>query len=315
MKALRVAAVGLAVLVLLVVAGVGGVAAWLHGESGRRWLAATIEGAVASPDSRLTLGAIEGSLPFDVSIARVEMADTRGTWLTLEGLRVALTPSALLARRVQIDTLEAARVTIARAPVVTQPPPAQPAAAAPSASPLPDLPVGVRLDRLAVTELRLGEALLGEAATLRVEGAAALGASRGALDGRLSVVRTDGAPGQADLSVAFDPAGNSLALSVKAAEPGGGVIARALAIPGLPPVTLALDGMGALDDWAGRLTARAGDAVTLGAEATVKATAEGHAVTLTAGGMSRSWPGRRRRRWLGHGPPCRRRCWSRRTVG
>lgn len=286
-KALRVVSVGLAVLVLLVVVAVGAGAVWLQGEGGRRWLTATIEGAVASPDSRLTLGAIEGHLPFDFTIARIEMADTQGAWLTLDRLHVALSPSALLARRVQIDTLEAARVEVLRAPITTQPAPVQPAdksAGQPTASVLPELPVGLRLDRLAVTELRLDAALLGEAATLRVDGSAALEAGGSALDSRLSVARIDDKPGQADLTVAFDPSRKTLALAAKIAEPQGGVIARALSIPGLPPVTLALDGTGSLDDWSGRLTARAGNAVDLTADAAIKATADGHAVTLTAGG-------------------------------
>lgn len=283
MKALRVVVIGLAVLVLLVVVAVGAGAVWLQGEGGRRWLTATIEAAVASPDSRLTLGAIEGTLPFDVTIARVEMADTQGAWLTLDRLHVALSPSALLARRVQIDTLEAARVAVIRAPVTTEPAPVQPAGQ-PTASVLPELPVGIRLDRLAVAELRLGEALLGEAATLRVEGSAALGAGGSALDSRLSVARIDDKPGQADVTIAFDPSRKTLDLKAKAAEPQGGVIARALSIPGLPPVTLALDGTGSLDDWSGKLTARAGNTVDLTADAAIKATADGHAVTLTAGG-------------------------------
>ncbi|SMH58818.1 translocation/assembly module TamB domain-containing protein [Azospirillum agricola] len=282
-KALRVLLVGLAVLVLLVVVAVGAGALWLQSESGRRWLTATVENAVASPDQRLTLGAIEGRLPFDFTIASVAMADTQGTWLTLERVHVALSPSALLARTVRIETLEAARIAVERAPVTTQPAPPPPTDQ-PTASLLPELPVGIRLDRLAVDELRLGEALLGEAATLRLDGSAALDAGGSALDGRLSVARIDDKPGQADVTVAFAPSRKILTLAAKASEPQGGVIARTLAIPGLPPVALSLDGDGSLDDWKGKLTARADNAVDLTADAAIRATPEGHAVTLAAGG-------------------------------
>ena len=43
-------------------------------------------------------------------------------------------------------------------------------------------------------------------------------------------------------------------------EPAGGLIARALSLPGLPPVSLQLAGSGAASDWRGRLRAVAGPA-------------------------------------------------------
>lgn len=283
-KALRVVLIGLAALVLLVVVAVGAGALWLQSDTGRRWLTATVEGAVASPDMTVTLGPIEGSLPFDFTIASVQVADSQGAWLTLDRLHVVLSPSALLGKRVRIDALEAARIEVVRAPVTTQPPPPPDPAAPPTASILPDLPVAIDLGRLAVAEVRLGEALLGEPATLRVEGSGALGAGGSSLDSRLNVARIDDKPGQADLTVAFDPARKQLDLNAKASEPQGGVIARALAIPGLPPVAVSLDGTGSLDDWKGTLTAKAENAADLTADATIRALPEGHAVTLAAGG-------------------------------
>lgn len=279
----RYGLIGLAVLVLLAAAGIGGGLLWLNGAQGRHWLASTIEGAAASPDLRLRLGAIEGSLPFDFSIARLEVTDTQGPWLTLDRVRVALSPGALLARRVEIEALEAARIEVARAPVATQPAPPE-SAADPSAALLPDLPVGLRLNRLAVAEVRLGAPLLGEAATLRVGGSVLLEPGGRALESHLTVDRIDDKPGNAALDLAFDPRNNRLDLSLKAAEPAGGMIARALALPGLPPITLNLDGGGPLADWKGKLVAEAAGAGQVTADAAVQATAEGHAVTLAAGG-------------------------------
>lgn len=283
MRVLRYGLIGLAVLVLLVAAGIGGGFLWLNGTQGRQWLASTIEGAAASPDLRLRLGAIEGSLPFDFSIARLEVADSQGSWLILDRVRVALSPGALLARRVEIDALEAARIEVARAPVATQPAEPEPAAD-PSATLLPNLPVGLSLNRLAIAEIRLGAPLLGEAATLRVGGSARLAPGGRAAESHLTVDRIDERPGNAALDLSFDPRNNRLDLALKAAEPAGGMIARALALPGLPPVTLSLDGSGPLADWKGRLIAEAAGTGRVTADAAVQATAEGHAVTLQAGG-------------------------------
>ncbi len=270
----------LAVLLGAALLAVGAGAVWLDGESGRRWLARSVEAAVAGPDARLTLGAIEGSLPFDLALKRVTMADGQGVWLTVDALRVTLSPSALLTRRLRIERLEADSVEVARAPQATAPAP--PAAAPGVGFALPDLPVSVGLDRLAVKRLRLGPALLGEAATLRIDGALALDAGGAGLDGRLSVERIDDQPGKLDATVVFVPASQRLELAVNGAEPAGGVIARALSLPGLPPLSLALNGRGTLDNWTGAMTTQVGASKPLTAEASVKATADGRALSLTA---------------------------------
>ncbi|PGH53605.1 hypothetical protein CRT60_27435 [Azospirillum palustre] len=254
------------------------------GDTAREWLVEKIEGAVESPDMHLKLGAIEGSIPTDFTIATVTLADSQGVWLTIDRLHVVMSPSALFMRSARIDALEAASVVVTRAPVSTQPA----APSDPNAPLLPSLPVDIDLKKLVVERLELAPALLGEPAVLRIAGALALEHSGGALNANLSVARIDDKPGKADLVAVFDPGKNTLNLSVDASEPAGGVMARALSIPGLPPVALTLKGDGMLDDWTGKLTALAGEAAsptgTLNADASIKKGPEGHALTLAAGG-------------------------------
>lgn len=254
------------------------------GDSAREWLREKVEGAVESPDMHLKLGAIDGSIPTDFTIATVTLADSQGVWLTIDRLHVVMSPSALFMRSARIDALEAASVVVTRAPVSTQP--ATPSD--PNASLLPSLPVDIDLKKLVVERLELAPALLGEQAVLRIAGSVLLEHGGGALNANLSVARIDDKPGQADLVAAFDPGKNTLNLSVNASEPAGGVMARALSMPGLPPVDLALKGDGTLDDWTGKLTATAGEAAaptgTLNADATIKKAPEGHLLTLAAGG-------------------------------
>ncbi|WP_247870514.1 hypothetical protein, partial [Azospirillum sp. TSO5] len=254
------------------------------GDSAREWLREKVEGAVESPDMHLKLGAIDGSIPTDFTIATVTLADSQGVWLTIDRLHVVMSPSALFMRSARIDALEAASVVVTRAPVSTQP--ATPSD--PNASLLPSLPVDIDLKKLVVERLELAPALLGEQVVLRIAGSVLLEHGGGALNANLSVARIDDKPGQADLVAAFDPGKNTLNLSVNASEPAGGVMARALSMPGLPPVDLALKGDGTLDDWTGKLTATAGEAAaptgTLNADATIKKAPEGHLLTLAAGG-------------------------------
>lgn len=282
--AVRIFLVGLTILAGLLAGPQPARAFSLFGDSTREWLTEKIEGAVESPDMHLKLGAIEGGFPTDFTIATVTLSDSQGVWLTIDRLRVVLSPSALFLRSAKIDALEAASVVVIRAPISTQPA----APSDPNAPLLPSLPVDIDLDKLVVERLELGPSLLGEPAVLRITGAAELAHSGGALDTTLSVARIDDKPGKADIAAAYKPDENTLTLSVDASEPAGGVMARALSIPGLPPVQVSLKGDGTLDDWAGKLTALAGEAAapagTLNADATIKKGPEGHALTLAAGG-------------------------------
>ncbi|WP_244442522.1 translocation/assembly module TamB domain-containing protein [Azospirillum lipoferum] len=280
----RIFLVGLILLAGLFVGPQPARALSLFGDSTREWLTEKIEGAVESPDMQLKLGAIEGGFPTDFTIATVTLSDSQGVWLTIDRLHVVLSPSALFLRSAKIDSLEAASIVVTRAPVSTQPA----APSDPDAPLLPSLPVDIDLDRLVVERLELGPALLGEPAVLRITGAAELAHGGGALDTTLSVARIYDKPGKADIAAAYKPDENTLTLSVDASEPAGGVMARALSIPGLPPVQVTLKGDGTLDDWAGKLTAMAGEAAaptgTLNADATIRKVPEGHALTLAAGG-------------------------------
>ncbi|MGR9907844.1 hypothetical protein ACUOH5_26630, partial [Escherichia coli] len=55
--------------------------------------------------------------------------------------------------------------------------------------------------------------------------------------------------------------GQTLDLTLAHDEPEGGLAARALNLPNLPPVTLSLDGRGPLDAFAARLAFRAGEGI------------------------------------------------------
>ncbi|MBP2293435.1 translocation/assembly module TamB domain-containing protein [Azospirillum rugosum] len=253
---------------------------WGPANAVRRWIAQTIEKAVSGPDLQVTIGTIGGAVPFNFTIDEVSVADRQGVWLKLEQLHVNLAPTALLTGRAKADVVEAQRVTVERAPLPADPP-------APQQGPtslLPSLPVGVAVGQLKVDELRLAEPLLGQAAVLRVEGSLDLASGGSSLETHLAVDRIDSQPGQVKLDAAFNPDEKRLDLNLKALEPAGGLIAKALAIPGEPPVAATLDGQGTLDDWKGTLTATAENAARLNADATVKAVPEGHAVTLAAGG-------------------------------
>jgi len=278
-----VALFGAAVTGVAFAADTDGGGGWGPMNAVRRWIAQTIEKSVSGPDLQVSIGTIGGAIPFNFTVSEVTVADRQGVWLRLEELHLNLAPSALFTGRAKADVVEAKRVTVERAPLPAE----QPTPAPPQEGPtslLPSLPVGVAVDRLAVDELRLAEPLLGQAATLKLVGSLDLASGGSSLEAHATVDRIDEQPGQVKLDVAFNPDDKRLDLNLKASEPAGGIIARALAIPGLPPVAASVDGQGTLDDWKGTLVATAENAARLNADATVKAVPDGHAVTIAAGG-------------------------------
>src|SRR3546814_2219809 len=67
--------------------------------------------------------------------------------------------------------------------------------------------------------------------------------------------------GRLVLTAAMDPNGRTVDIDAEISEPQGGLIARTLAVPGLPPVNIRLTGAGPVDAVAGKLTASMGDAI------------------------------------------------------
>ncbi|WP_029009795.1 translocation/assembly module TamB domain-containing protein [Azospirillum halopraeferens] len=256
------------------------------GRSGvRGWIASTIERLVSGPDLQVRIGEISGFVPLNFRVSEITVADREGVWMRLDDLHLNLAPTALFSGRLGANALEAARVSVDRAPVGSAdpaPPPEEPVG---PVSLLPDLPIGVAIDRLAVQELRLGADLAGgEPVALRVAGEDIVLSSRGAaLSARLEVERLGDRPGQATLAAAFRPQDETLDIALQASEPAGGVIARTLGLPGLPPVEIRVDGGGPLSDWGGTLVAAAGD-LLVNADAGIRAAEGGHLVTVTAGG-------------------------------
>jgi translocation and assembly module TamB len=225
-RALRIAAwiVGCAaVFLILVVAAVviGG-----NTEAGR--------GAIEKLTLRLTAGQVAitglaGSFPRHLTAAHFELSDYRGVWLSADNVSVDWSPLALLARRIQVDALHAARADIERLPE-----------SKPNA---PNSPVSIpRIDAAAVSidVVRVAAPLAGRPASLVLRGNAHL---RSITDMLIDAGahRIDG-DGDYVLRLRFDTTRMDAALTLH--EPAGGPLGNLLQLPGLGAlaVTASLNG-------------------------------------------------------------------------
>src|SRR6185437_16707556 len=102
-----------------------------------------------------------------------------------------------------------------------------------------------------------GEPVVGVAARLGISGKATLGPPSEGLDLTLTAQRLD-APGDFKTLLTYIPATDKLTLNVNSSEPAGGIFAHLANLPGLPPVKLAFNGAGALDNFDAKLDFAAG---------------------------------------------------------
>lgn len=223
-------------------------------------LASLISRLLSTPTTRVSIGSIEGALSSNAVIRDVRIADREGVWLTLDRANLVWSRTALLRGRLQVDELTINRLAIQRRPL-----PAEEDTTVSDEPILPELPVRVIVDRFALQELVLGEPVLGTEARLSAAGSAQIGNPSEGLDLTFAAQRLD-APGQLSIDLNYVPQSNRLSLDLTHQEPAGGIAARLLDLPGLPPVDLKVAGEGPLSDFAARLDFSAGP--TIGATGT-----------------------------------------------
>ncbi|MEM9682576.1 MAG: translocation/assembly module TamB domain-containing protein [Pseudomonadota bacterium] len=237
-----------AVIGLLVVAVVAG-AVWLRSDSGRSWLAAEIARQASTPgETEVSIGAIDGDPLGDFRITGIEVRDADGPWLTVRSAEVQWRPLDLLGGVLTLSRADIRDVVLSRLPEGD--PDAPETSIEEQLDTLRGLP-SIRISALTVDTLDIGAAVLGDAASLKIESSIDSIADS-SVRTKLDVSRVDGRPGDVTLNVDYDLAGSRLTLDLTASEPEDGLLARALDVPGQPPFRASVKGDGALSDWKGR---------------------------------------------------------------
>jgi len=245
-------------------------------ESDKGVLADLISRALSSPSMSVSIGAVDGVLSSDATISDIVLSDRQGPWLKVDKVRLVWNRLALFSRRLEVDQLTIGRTEFLRRPLPSETPP--PDTGGPR-SILPELPLKVLIKQFDVQELLLGEPVVGVAARLNISGNATLGPPSEGLDLTLTAQRLD-APGDFKAQLAYIPATDRLTLNVNSAEPAGGIFAHLANLPGLPPVKLAFNGAGALDNFTAKLDFNAGADVWANGQVIVARQDAGRRLTL-----------------------------------
>jgi translocation and assembly module TamB len=239
-------------------------------------LADLLSRALSSDATKVSIGSVDGVLSSNASISDIVLSDRNGPWLKVDKVRLVWSRLALLSRRLEVDQLTIGHIQFMRRPLPSETPPP------PNSGPgsiLPELPVKVIIKQFGVQDLSLGEPVVGVKARLEINGKATLGAPSEGLDLSLSAKRLDAA-GEFKTVMTYVPTTDKLTVAVNSDEPAGGIFAHLANLPGLPPVKLALNGAGQLDNFDAKLDFAAGPDVWARGDVTVSRQSAGRKLTL-----------------------------------
>src|SRR5688572_23577959 len=122
------------------------------------WITRQIQSLLSGPGRTLTIGRVSSSWSLDVTIHDLAIADDEGVWLNVDQAKLDWAAGALFRREFRISGLDVNRMVLERLPASQPEPPSDEPFSLPQ---LPDLPVGLDLQRLAVKQLDLGAPVLG----------------------------------------------------------------------------------------------------------------------------------------------------------
>jgi translocation and assembly module TamB len=256
----------LGMVVAVVLAGLAAVGL-LQTEVGQRQAAALLaQGLSQAQGAPVRIDALGPGFPGRIDLFGVTIEDGSGPWLTARAFALHWKPAALLKGEVRASRLAADGLYVLRRPA----PRADDAVEAPPQPfTIPQVPFAVRVEQIAVTDLRLDAAVLGEAVRLDITSSLAAAAEGGVVDTALVVNRTDGGDSRVALEARWLPETGRLSLDLAVNEETARFLHGLLGLPGTGPLAFRLKGEGPDDGWRGTL------AVTLGGaqvEGTVGAT-------------------------------------------
>ena len=213
---------------------------------------------------QVEISGFEGALSSQAQLQALTISDEDGVWLTMTGVQLDWTRSALLSGRLDIQNLSADQIEIARAPSADSSLSVGDAHAGSFA--LPELPVSVDIGRLAVTRVVLGPELTGETLAFELAGNLQLSGGEGSAHLRIERVGRDD---RLELNGAYSNTSRTLHLDLGFDEAQGGFVSHLLSIPGAPALHLKVNGNAPISDFSAQLALSAAGQPLLQGQATI----------------------------------------------
>ena len=210
----------------------------------RSFLTTLIEDNLSGTGHDIKISGFKGALSSRATIEELTIADANGVWLTLGGAVLDWNRTALLRKRLEVNTLSVQEILLLRLPEFE---PSTPSAEAGDPFSIPDLPVALQIKEVIAAKMVFGASVLGQDLQARMKASATL--NDGVGDVALEITRTDGARGTVSLSVAYSNLSRVLGLNLSLTEGAGGIAAKRMRLPGAPELSLRIAGEGLIDEY------------------------------------------------------------------
>lgn len=242
--ALRIAKwIGIALLAVIALAGLAVIG--INTAPGRQFVARQISAYQLESGLKFEVGRLDGSLYGNLIIRDLRVRDTRGVFATAPEIRLDWRPFAYVRNHVDIRSVSAPLVRLARLPTL------KPLPSDPNAPTLPDLDIDI--GRLRVARLILDPPVTGTSQTMSIDAATRIADRRLLLSGNVRSTKGD------RLAVRIDavPDDNRLTIDANLAAPRGGLVATLAKVNA--PIAASIGGRGSWRDWRGAVDATLGN--------------------------------------------------------
>lgn len=263
-KRFALLALGLFILVLLIV---GGVFAFLDTQSGRDYTAKTIMNLASSESLTIKLEELDSVMPWDLRLGAFSLADADGVWLEGGGLHIQCTVLDALQGKYTFPRIELGRLAFYRPPLADETPQEQ---KPPQELSIPALPP-LRIDALLVKELLLRYGEEPQEKTFTISGACKPDQDAFLLDLNIDELADTSGDSTSDslvLQARWRESDNVLDIQTNYTEGPGGLLSAGLGAAA--PASIALNGVGPLNNWQGKARFAIGEAPLLDANISIE---------------------------------------------
>ncbi|MCZ4353476.1 translocation/assembly module TamB domain-containing protein [Roseovarius aestuarii] len=230
----------------------------------RGYLQAFLEDNLSDAGRDVRIVGLTGALSSRAEIETLSIADDDGIWITLTSVVLDWNRSALLRGQLDVTSLTAEKIDLARLPVT--PDGVTPETSVATEFSLPELPVSVKIGEISADKVLLGETIIGTAVEMAVTGNMSLADGAGAAE--LAIERTD-EPGSFTLAAAYANTTKILALDLALKEQSGGIVSTLLKLPDNPALNLTVSGTGPLSDYSADIALETDDEPRLTGNVTI----------------------------------------------
>jgi len=195
----------------------------------------------------IDISGLKGIIPFTFELDRITVSDQTGVWLTAEKVSLQWSPFKLLRRRLFIEDLGVEYVGLRRIPEAT----GKPSNEDKRIPQWPGLLSRLRVERMGMKRLEVGESIMGEASTFHLEGFFSSEREKGEVSSSIRLDRVDGEQGKGLFVAAVTGRDKVLDLYLEWDEALGVLVGRLLGLK--QGLNLSLKGKAPLKAWKGQL--------------------------------------------------------------